>query len=98
MLLSSPNDGEIVAAAGKLNILLRKHERDWHDVCDHLIADVVAPLSQSPTLQPASDWAAGTGGRQIDAAQLIGIIEAIRKSRIWLSASSRELLNGLECR
>ena len=66
---------------------------------DHVAADrAVAPLPQSQAPSPASAWGADTGGRQIDAAQLIGIIEAIRKSRVRLSASSREFLNGLECR
>ena len=83
---------------GSIDLLLRKHDRDWHDFADHVVADrAVAPLPQGQARSPASAWGAGTGGRQIDAAQLLGIIEAIRKSGVWLSANSREFLNGLEC-
>ena len=97
MLLSSSNDGETLAAARSIGRLLQKHGCDWTDFSDHVAADrAVAPLPQSHAPQPASG--AATGGRQIDAAQLIGIIEAIRKSRVSLSASSRQFLNGLECR
>ena len=82
--------GSIASAAAKAR-------RDWHDFADHVAADrAVAPLPQSHAPQPASG--ADTGGRQIDAAQLLGIIEAIRKSGVWLSANAREFLNSLECR
>ena len=81
LLLSSGNSGEVLAAAGKIDLLLRKHDSDWHDFADHVVADrAVAPLPQGQARSPASAWGADTGGRQIDAAQLIGIIEAIRKS------------------
>lgn len=99
MLFSSSNDGELVAAARSIGRLLQKHGCDWTDFTDHMAADrAVAPLPQGEPSSPASAWGADTGGRQIDAAQLIRVIEAIRKSRVWLSPSSREFLNGLECR
>ena len=71
---------------------------DWHD-----LAMIRWPPTEpsrrclrATRHQPA--WGADTGGRQIDAAQLLGIIEAIRKSGAWLSANAREFLNGLECK
>jgi hypothetical protein len=95
MLLSSDSSGEVCAAAAKVSLLLQKHDRDWHDLCDHLVADrTVAPVTQP---QSAATWSAGTG-RQIDAEQLRGIIEAIRQSGTWLSASARGFLESLECR
>ena len=42
------NSGEVACGrSGSIGRLLRKHDRDWHDFADHVVADrAVAPLPQ----------------------------------------------------
>ena len=91
MLLSSPHDGETLAAARSIGRLLQKHGRDWTDLADCISANVPAT---TPTAQPT--WGS-MPGREMQAAQLGEIIVAIR-AHGRLTDRAREFLIDLEAR
>ena len=87
LMLSSPYDGEIVAAAKAISCILKKNGTDWHGLGDRLIAPPQQALDPAP--KPGADWDG------LDAWQ---IAEALLKAGVGrLSEWEASFLNDMTC-
>jgi hypothetical protein len=84
-LLSSDRDGERVGTVAAIDRVLKSEKLDWHDLAAQITAEPVEEALQPQRCAPA----------EIDADDLVEVIEAIRDSAVNLNTSSEGFLNSL---
>ena len=84
-LLSSDRDGERVGAVAAIDRVLKSAQLDWYDLAAQITAKPVEEPPQPQRFAPA----------EMDADDLVEVIEAIRDSGVNLNTSSEGFLSSL---
>ena len=84
-LLASDRVGERVGAVAAIDRVLKSAKLDWHDLAAQITAKPVEEPPQPQRCAPA----------EMDADDLVEVIEAIRDSGVNLNTSSEGFLNSL---